>query len=67
MNIDELKKEKLKPEKRLHDLINMELKSFNDLTGICVQSVYVNMLSKRNIGDKYESYIVGSVEAKIEL
>jgi len=67
MNIDEIRTEKKKLEKRLHNIINTELAEFKQLTGMSIDSIYINMLDVKLVGDKNKSCIVGNIETRIEL
>jgi hypothetical protein len=65
MNIDELQYEKERLEKRLRDVIGAELERFTIVTGVYVESVYVQMVRFGVVNEKRDKHILGDVSCKI--
>lgn len=67
MNIEELKEERKKLEMHLANLINNELNSFRERTGISPHYLDVTMVNSTEIGELAKRYIVSDVKVGIEI
>lgn len=67
MNIQELKIEREAFENRLRKMLQQEVSYFQEITGVCVKSIDVDMLSAKIISKPNLDYFVEKVKVNLDL